>query len=82
MDQRVEGALIAHEAAPLIVFDPSDDALDLHGAIDAARTQIETSLTEIRDIVRTKTDWRSTVRRHPYRSLGVALGIGFLLGLR
>jgi ElaB/YqjD/DUF883 family membrane-anchored ribosome-binding protein len=82
MDQRAEGALITHEAAPLKILDSSEDTLELHGAIDAARTQIEASLTDIREIVKKRTDWRASVRRTPYRAVGVAFGLGFLLGLR
>lgn len=50
--------------------------------LDQTRTELRRDLEGVAIAVRKWIDWRRHVRAHPGRALGLALGLGALVGLR
>ena len=77
--------------------DPSDDPTALVPAEDSAdqerilqiresiadsRAQIADSLDQVRSEMKEAVDWRGWVDEHPWEAVGIAFGIGFVIGFR
>lgn len=64
-------------------FDADEERiLHLHESIAHSRRQISDSLDQVRSEVQQAVDWRGWVEEHPWESVGLAFGVGFILGFR
>jgi hypothetical protein len=57
-----------------------DDPDRLEWAVRTARSELDSTLGELRGVMDESLDWRSWVRRHPWPVLGAAALIGLRLG--
>lgn len=58
-----------------------DDEIErIRASIEITRSRISDALDDVQDGVNEKLAWREWVREHPRASVGIALGIGYLLG--
>ncbi len=63
---------------------PGEDAnhAEIAKKVEASRQQIRESVGLIEQRLHERLDWRGWVRDHPVESVGIAFGIGVLLGAR
>ncbi len=57
-----------------------DEVERIRASIEITRDQISHALNDVQDGVQESLDWKLWVKRHPKQAIGIALGIGFLLG--
>lgn len=55
---------------------------EIRANIERARRQISDSLTDIQTNVEETLNWRGWIEENPWKTVGVAFGVGFFLGLR
>jgi len=72
------------DATDLVPTDETDDerALRIRESMIESRQQIADSLDQIRVEVRDAVEWRDWVDEHPVEAVGIAFGVGFMLGFR
>lgn len=78
------GEMTKRDATDLVPMDDSDDerVLRIRESMIESRQQIAESLDQIRGEVREAVDWRGWVDEHPVEAVGIAFGVGFMLGFR
>lgn len=59
-----------------------DDTEAIEEAMGQARQQIEDGLETLQGKIQQRTDVTAWVREHPLEAVGIAFGLGFLLGAR
>ncbi len=57
-----------------------DEVERIRASIEVTRDQISDALNDVQDGVQETLDWKLWVKKHPKETIGIALGIGFLLG--
>jgi len=85
MARREGGELTRAERTDLAERDQLSDAeriLRIRESMNESRRQVAENLERLRHEVRDAADWRGWVRREPWTSIGIALGIGFFVGFR
>lgn len=84
MGEEESGEMTKRDATDLVPMDASDDerVLRIRESMIESRQQIAESLDQIRGEVRDAVDWRSAVDEHPAAAVGIAFGVGFILGFR
>lgn len=55
---------------------------EIRANIERARRQISDGLTDIQTEVQEHLDWRGWVEDNPWKTVGIAFGVGVVLGLR
>lgn len=77
------GKLSKRESSELV---PSDYAakderiLEIRESMARSREEIAENLERIRHEFRDAVDWRGWVERNPWKSVGIAFGLGFMTG--
>jgi hypothetical protein len=56
------------------------DRRQLAAAIDDARAELASTITQLRSAVREQFDWREWVRRNPLLAASIAGAVGYRLG--
>ena len=57
-----------------------DEVERIRASIEVTRDQISHALNDVQDGVQETLDWKLWVKKHPKETIGIAFGIGFLLG--
>lgn len=70
------------ELVDRIDFDENDEVERIRASIEVTRDQISAALQDVQDSVQDTLDWKLWVKNNPKTTIGIALGIGFLLGTR
>jgi ElaB/YqjD/DUF883 family membrane-anchored ribosome-binding protein len=55
---------------------------EIRANIERARRQISEGFTDIQTDVEDRLDWKGWVEDNPWKTVGIAFGVGFMLGLR
>jgi ElaB/YqjD/DUF883 family membrane-anchored ribosome-binding protein len=76
------GALTRVDAAEIQRIEADAERVMLQRKIDASQQQIRSSVEQLGDRFKDGLDWRGWVRRHPLEAVGIAFGVGVLLGAR
>jgi ElaB/YqjD/DUF883 family membrane-anchored ribosome-binding protein len=76
------GALTRVDAGEGQLVLERDDTEAIEQAMGQARQQIEDGLETLQDKIQKRTDVTAWVRDHPLEAVGIAFGLGFLLGAR
>lgn len=76
------GALTRVDAAELAQIEADADRVLLERKIAASQHQIRSSVDMLGDRFRHRLDWKGWVSRHPLEAVGIAFGVGVLLGAR
>ena len=63
-------------------FDGSNEVERIRASIEVTRDQISSALQDVQDTVQDRLDWKLWVKKNPKATIGIAFGIGFLLGSR
>lgn len=76
------GELTNRDSTSLVRTDESHEerVMRVRESMIDSRRQIADSLDEIRGEVREAVDWRSWVDDHPVEAVGIAFGVGFVIG--
>jgi ElaB/YqjD/DUF883 family membrane-anchored ribosome-binding protein len=84
MAEEQSGEMTERDATDLVPTDETDDerALRIRESMIESRQQIADSLDQIRVEVRDAVEWRDWVDEHPVEAVGIAFGVGFMLGFR
>ncbi len=76
------GALTRVDAAEVQRIEADSERVLLQRKIDSSQQQIRDSVEQLGDRFKDRLDWRGWVRRHPIEAVGIAFGVGVLLGAR
>lgn len=76
------GTLIRVDAAEIERIEADADRVMLQRKIDASQRQIKDSVERLGEHFKDRVDWRGWVARHPFEAVGIAFGVGVLLGAR
>jgi len=78
------GELTERESTDLVRPDESHEErlLRVRKSMADSRRQIADSLDRLRGEVRDAVDWRAWVDDHPVEAVGIAFGLGFMIGFR
>ncbi|MGM0555658.1 MAG: glycine zipper domain-containing protein [Myxococcota bacterium] len=55
---------------------------EIRANIERARRQISEGFTDIQTNVEESLDWKGWVEDNPWKTVGIAFGVGFFMGLR
>ena len=62
------------------IVEDLDEVERIRASIEVTRDQISHALNDVQDGVQETLDWKLWVKKHPKETIGIAFGIGFLLG--
>ena len=80
MGETDHGQLIPVGESALVAPEEGDEIERIRASIELTRTQISHALEDVQVGVQEKLVWRDWVKEHPVATIGIAFGIGYLLG--
>ena len=75
-----QGQLVPTSDDALVVSEQDAEIAQLRASIEITRERITHALDDVQDGMREKFAWREWVKENPYKSVGIAFGVGYLLG--
>lgn len=79
------GELTKRGGTDLVRRDHSADEeriLQIRESMQESREKIAESLDQLRFEMQEAVDWRAWVEEHPWETVGIAFGVGFMIGFR
>ena len=81
MGEGDQGDLVKVEVGgELVPMDGDQEIARLRAEIDATRDRIRESIDNLQEEIEETIDWRGWVKENPYKTVGMAFALGFLLG--